>query len=84
MTDKQPEALRLAAGIDALRTWRPDDVHRKAAAELRRLSALNAELVEALREVLRSWGNEHTTHNFEGWTEVSDARAVLSKAEEQQ
>jgi len=83
MTDKQPEALRLAHALcNAGLVGAPLD--SEVAAELRRLHALNAELVEALREVLRSWGNEHTMHNFEGWPEVADARDALSKAEAQQ
>jgi len=50
MTDKQPEALRLADeadhrdfGLDPEPTW-----IKNAAAELRRLHEVNAELVEAL------------------------------------
>jgi len=47
MTDKQPEALRLAACLEE-----PDYCTilqmRQAAAELRRLHEVNAELVEAL------------------------------------
>ena len=51
MTDKQPEALRLA---DALRNplrWHEltDDECDQAAAELRRLRAQNAQILEALR-----------------------------------
>ena len=53
MTDKQPEALRLADLIDnqgpALRV--------EVSAELRRLHEVNAELVEALEKLARL-GNE--------------------------
>jgi hypothetical protein len=45
MTDKQPETLRLADKLEA--SILPSDW--KAAAELRRLHEVNAELVEALR-----------------------------------
>jgi len=43
MTDQQPDALRLA---DALETLSP--LERDAAAELRRLHSVNAQLLEAL------------------------------------
>ncbi len=47
MTDKQPEALRLA---DELEKYTYDfEWHSTAADELRRLHEVNAELVEALR-----------------------------------
>ena len=45
MTDKQPEALRLADEFDATKSY----LGSKAAAELRRLHQVNVELVEALR-----------------------------------
>jgi hypothetical protein len=51
MTDKQPKALWLA---DELETHEYDfEWHSTAAAELRRLHEVNAELVEALMQV---WG----------------------------
>jgi len=53
MTDKQPEALRLADeadqrdfGLDLEPTW-----IKEAAAELRRLHEVNAELVTALEKI---------------------------------
>ena len=51
MTDKQPEAVRLA---DLLENEKhvTDLALFKAAAELRRLHEVNAELVEALKELL--------------------------------
>lgn len=53
MTDKQPEALRLADAIDPfVRPFAPDHLTSKVAAdELRRLHEVNAELVEALRPI---------------------------------
>jgi hypothetical protein len=49
MNDKQPEALRLA---DALMEPIVLDKHAmKAAAELRRLHAENAELLDALKDI---------------------------------
>ena len=71
MTDKQPEALRLADELDKTldfqtRAW-------SAARELRRLHEVNAELVEALRVVIR--GVPDT------WDGVKQAKAVLAKAQ---
>jgi hypothetical protein len=48
MTDKQPEALRLADLMENEKHV-TDLALSKAAAELRRLHAVNAELVEALK-----------------------------------
>jgi len=48
MTDKQPEALRLADLLDYA-VGIEGYVRDEAAAELRRLNEVNAELVEALR-----------------------------------
>jgi len=62
MTDKQPEALRLADRLEADAQgvnlgaegmgWEPsaNNMH-EAAAELRRLHEVNAELVEALQKI---------------------------------
>jgi hypothetical protein len=58
MTDKQPEALRLADAIthpEGEPNW---ETCVKAAAELRRLHEVNAELLEALRFIAE--------HNLEG------------------
>jgi hypothetical protein len=47
---QQPEALRLAAALDALLGYRGINADvGKAAAELRRLQSVNAQLLEALR-----------------------------------
>ena len=48
MTDKQPEALRLAEFFEDRGFYRSE---LKAAAELRRLHEVNAELVEALEKI---------------------------------
>jgi len=50
MTDKQPEALRLADAIER-RTCTYGDIDA-AADELRRLHEINAELVEAVKAAL--------------------------------
>jgi hypothetical protein len=56
MTDKQPEALRLAEKIykwarDYSTTWDEDRMLTEAAAELRRLHEVNAELVEIFKRI---------------------------------
>jgi hypothetical protein len=48
----QPEALRLAQELDAYHTR---SCHKEAAAELRRLHAVNAELSEALKDMHSAW-----------------------------
>lgn len=50
MNGQKPEALRLADLLDATELWPSgSDRCQQAAAELRRLHEVNAELVEALR-----------------------------------
>ena len=72
MTDKQPEALMYA---DILAHKIPSiQCLEEAAAELRRLHEVNAELVEALRVVTR--GVPDT------WEGVQKAKVVLDKAKE--
>jgi hypothetical protein len=77
MTDKQPEALRLAEKIykwarDYSTTWDEDRMLTEAAAELRRLHEVNAELVEALTGVVRV--ADRATVEFDA------AKAALAKA----
>ena len=50
MSEKQPEALRLAEHLERFRSF-PDD--QAAAAELRRLHEVNQELLEALEAALK-------------------------------
>lgn len=57
MSTQQPEALRPAETTPSLRGG---DWGDKAAAELRRLHALNAELLEALKEALSVVRSVHT------------------------
>jgi len=81
MTDKQPEALRLVEQLEFLTKTNGGMVSvfiscgrlREAAAELRRLHEVNAELVEALKEILSWEENEEMT-----W--YPKARAALDKA----
>ena len=76
MTDKQPDALRLAEQLnkEIVRTVELDMMHHQAAAELRRLHEVNAELVEALSVVIR--GVPDT------WEGVQKAKAILARAKE--
>ena len=75
MTDKQPEALRLAALLDTrISLW-----DCEAAAELRRLHEVNAELVEALQRVVRFLEVEDA--RLANFGEVEAARAALAKAQ---
>ena len=64
----QPEALRLA---DELEMW---TLGEPAAAELRRLHAVNQELLEALKKVLATGGHAR-------WEAEKTAYAIIAKAE---
>jgi hypothetical protein len=69
----RPEALRLA---DWCKTWNTQQ-HDKAAAELRRLHALNGELLEALKLAVRQ--NDYDM--LMTGEELRDAAAAIKKAE---
>jgi hypothetical protein len=67
----QPEALRLADALE-LKSSRGVLTDSKSAAELRRLHALNGELLEALKAMLE---------NGQDYTATRDkARAAIAKA----
>lgn len=70
MTDKQPEALRLADVVDRLGLG--DDL----AVELRRLHGVNAELVEALQDLLGEVTDGYEPHEVF----ITQAKAALRKA----
>lgn len=76
---KQPEALRLAEILDS---FHEEDEVQPMAAELRRLHALNAELLEELRNIAkanpREW-DEETRDQFQQWAQ-SRARHTITKA----
>jgi uncharacterized protein (UPF0335 family) len=77
MTDKQSEALRLAKFFEACGLCSED---LNVAAELRRLDALNAELVEALNNIIEEPKN--TMSDNKALREiVRIAKAALAKAE---
>lgn len=71
MTYKRPEALRLADWIESV--W----MQREAAAELRRLHEVNAELVEALKDLLGEVTDGYEPHEVF----ITQAKAALRKAQ---
>jgi hypothetical protein len=91
MTDKHPEALRLADALmfagrfgtedEAIAARRRIKRNHDAAAELRRQHALIAELVDALRLIA---GTDPVDAALDPQRAVRIARAALSKAEAQQ
>ena len=82
MIEKQPEALRLA---EILASFHEADEVQPMAAELRRLHAENAELIQELRNIAsadwRKWDEEmRTPDEFVDWAK-SRARFAIAKAE---
>jgi hypothetical protein len=71
MSTQQPEALRLADALNMSAPFVDDHINHAAAAELRRLHSVNAELLEALREI-------STAENLRRMAEI--ARAAIAKA----
>ncbi len=71
----QPEALRLADDLEAFAAHGGGAMDRRAAAELRRLHSVNAELLEVLKEIMSWEENEQAL-----W--AKKARAAIKKAEE--
>lgn len=81
MSTQQPEALRLAETTPSLRGG---DWGDKAAAELRRLHALNAELLEALKLNYAELSSKWTPYIRANAAEVAamkSARDAIAKAE---
>ena len=77
MSDKQPETLRLAEHLERFRSF-PDD--QAAAAELRRLHAVNQELLEALKLALEYWRHRQQRYKNRSPVWVQAARAAITKA----
>jgi len=75
------EAERLANILET-DEYPSDKALEKSAAELRRLHAINAELVEALENLLDD--SQHREHDCgdETWCPVSKARKSLEKAKQ--
>ena len=90
MTDKQPEALSIAKRLKDQQQPLSLALRHKAAAELRRLHEVNAELVEALREAadeIDSWGSYASDyfrikHDLAG--SIRKVYAVIDRATEPQ
>lgn len=78
MSTQHHEALRLA-------DWLFDNVehmnHADAAAELRRLHAINAELLEALQNIVKSLADHDDEGMIEHAEQMIAARAAIAKAE---
>jgi hypothetical protein len=77
---KQPEALRLAGALYDDGEVPSLDECSQAAAELRRLHASNAELLNELREVLE-WAKKEKAPLRD--TEIKSIERVIRNAEEQ-
>lgn len=82
MTDKQPEALRLADVLDSYVMVSMEGNKDKAAAELRRLHEVNAELVEALKAFDDAAKDSKSIIGFSGRALplLKKARAAIAKA----
>jgi hypothetical protein len=74
--NKQPEALRLADFYGGMPTCEEDI---KAAAELRRLHEVNAELVEALKRL-----SLYVAYNGDDWVQREAEVAITKATGEQQ
>ncbi len=79
MTDKQPEALRLADDLDGACNG-PLDFKHKAAAELRRLHEVNAELVGVLQDIRDNYDCDEDAHKYGSRCRSCVARAAIAKA----
>jgi thioesterase domain-containing protein len=94
MTDKQPEALRLADAVCDYTRWgcetpeaatlRRQKTHKEAAAELRRLHEVNAELVEALQFALDVLAAQDEIDQVLGAAIVTAEAAIAKATGEQQ
>jgi len=88
----QPEALRLADELGKL--WLADrqssETREEAATELRRLHAVNQELVYELKvatEAIEYWGDYAPDYFQKKWdlqSDITAARAAIARAEDQQ
>lgn len=75
----QPEALRLAHELQTGHPLEPDA--KQAAAELRRLSAAEAQR-NALLEALKYLDKEFRQHGRQHWPEAVRVRAAIKSVEE--
>ena len=83
MTDKQPEALRIADMVEcAIKECRCSK--NDAAAELRRLHEVNVKLVEALQAFTKCWVRPFPSAPEDMYRQqqvIDQANAALAKAE---
>jgi hypothetical protein len=81
MTDKQPEALRLADGLEqGFQTGSISAQLDQAAAELRRLHEVNAELLEVLQEIRDNYDCDEDAHKYGSRCRSCVARAAITNA----
>ncbi len=87
---KQPEALRLAESLEAFVKRHPvagsvRDDDAEAAAELRRLHAVNAELLEALNKFVLAANTSESALDFSIKCDqfIEQARAAIKRATEE-
>jgi hypothetical protein len=82
MTDKQPEALRLADGLEKeiVRTVHLDVLHQDALNELRRLHDVNAELIGELKDIRDNYDCDEDAHRYGTRCRSCVARAAIAKA----
>ena len=77
----QPEALRLADVFEKEGYAVFTNDMQKAAAELRRLHAVNAELLSALQNIVKSLADHDDEGMIEHAEQMIAARAAIAKAE---
>ncbi len=77
--NEQPKALRLADDLDGACNG-PLDFKHKAAAELRRLHKMNAELVGALKDIRDNYDCDEDAHKYGSRCRSCIARAAIAKA----
>ena len=75
MNTQQPEALRLADNLEGPKTLPSDQI--KAAAELRRLHSVNAELLDVLNKLEYSYEG-----NIKRYPTEVEVNAAIAKAQE--
>jgi hypothetical protein len=75
----QPEALRLALALNMSAPFVDGHINHAAAAELRRLHSVNAELLEALQSIMEMTGGYVPDTSKGEWAK---ARAAIAKATE--
>jgi hypothetical protein len=78
----QPEALRLADALMLYKVEAKEEI--KAAAELRRLYEVNAELLKVCQEAINDYKNADSIYDvIFGWTEMME-KAIAKATGEQQ